>query len=159
MSQRMDPDRIYSLQPALPKALISLGKAAVEAGLSHPIIDLVKLRASQLNGCAYCMHMHSAEARSHGIGQERLDVLPGWRETDAFSARERAALEFAEQVTLIAQGPPSDAAWAALSEHFSEAERVNLFAVLVAINGWNRIAVSFGLKPKVKADSSDAHAA
>ncbi len=156
MNQRMEADRIYSLQPALPKALLSLGKAALDAGLSHQLIDLVKLRASQINGCAYCMHMHSAEARSHGIGQERLDVLPGWRETEAFSARERAALGFAEQVTLIAQGPPSDEAWAELSEHFSEAERVNLFAVLVAINGWNRIAVSFGLAPNVRSDDANA---
>lgn len=159
MNQRMDSGRLYSVQPALPKALLSIGKAAVDAGLSHQIIDLVKLRASQLNGCAYCMHMHSAEARSHGIGQERLDVLPGWRETDAFSAKERAALAFAEQVTLISQGPPSDAVWDALCEHFSEVERVNLFAVLVAINGWNRIAVSFGLKPEVKPDAQDASAA
>ena len=156
MNPRMDADRIYSLQPALPKALLSLGKAAVDSGLEHSLIDLVKLRASQLNGCAYCMHMHSAEARSHGIHQERLDVLPGWRETTAFSPRERAALEFAEQVTLISSGPPSDTAWAALAEHFSELERVNLFAVLVAINGWNRIAVSFGLQPAVKSDSASA---
>ncbi|MCA9632218.1 MAG: carboxymuconolactone decarboxylase family protein, partial [Myxococcales bacterium] len=77
----------------------------------------------------------------------------------AFSARERAALAFAEQVTLISQGPPTDACWAELAEHFSEEERVNLFAVLVAINGWNRIAVSFGLQPEVKGEPRDASAA
>lgn len=91
MKERIEKSAVYKIQPALYKSLPGLGEAAA-AGLEHSLVHLVKLRASQINGCAYCQHMHANEARKDGEKQSRLDVLPAWREVPVFSARERAAL-------------------------------------------------------------------
>jgi AhpD family alkylhydroperoxidase len=114
------------------------------SGLEPSLLDLVKTRASQINGCAYCIDMHTKDARAEGESEQRLYALAAWRETPFFSERERAALAWAEIVTRIAgQGVP-EAAYAAARAQFSDKELVDLTLAIVAINGWNRLAVAFG---------------
>ena len=116
--------------------------AGLEASLAH----LVKVRASQLNGCANCLNMHNQEARRDGETEQRLYVLAAWREAPLFSDRERAALAWTEALTLIAtKGAPDEATLADLAAQFSEEEQVGLTLLINAINGWNRIAVGFRL--------------
>lgn len=147
MKERIAYQQVYKLQPALAQSLIGLGDAAANK-LEHSLIHLVKLRASQLNGCAFCQHMHANEARSDGEKQSRLDVLPAWKEVPVFSARERAALQWTEQLTLLAQQEIHDRDFNELKNQFSDEEIVNLTAAIVTINAWNRIAVSFHFLPK-----------
>jgi AhpD family alkylhydroperoxidase len=149
MSDRMPAERLYALQPAFRKSLVALGAAAEAAGLDKRLIELVKLRASQINGCAYCLHMHAADARKLGESQERLDVLAAWREAGCFSAREEAALAWTEALTLIAKHAGQDEAYDALAANFSEAEIAGLTAAILAINGWNRLAIGFHMQPKI----------
>jgi len=151
MQQRLDRNEVYKLQPALVKALTSLSQATdkiIEARLVH----LLHLRISQLNGCAFCQHMHAAEARQDGEQQQRLDVLAAWQETSFFSPRERAALRWAEVLTLLAsQSVPADA-YTELSSLFTTEEIVNLSAIIVTMNSWNRIAVGFQFQPQLNTD-------
>ena len=146
MKERIARTTLYSLQPALVQHLVGLGEAAATV-LEAELIHLVKIRVSQINGCGFCQHMHAAEARKDGERQERLDVLPAWREMPCFSPRERAALAWSEALTLVAQGGVSDALYADTLAHFSTAELANLTAAVVTINGWNRVAVGFGFIP------------
>ena len=146
MQQRINQADVYKLQPALLKSLIGLGDAAASE-LEHSLIHLVKLRASQINGCAFCQHMHANEARKDGEQQHRLDVLPAWREVAIFSARERAALAWTEALTRLADQPVSDACFTEVRTQFSEKEIVNLSAAIATINAWNRIAVGFNFAP------------
>lgn len=146
MQERISRTDVYKLQPALVKSLVGLGDAAASE-LEHSLIHLVKLRASQINGCAFCQHMHANEARKDGEEQHRLDVLPAWHEVEIFSARECAALAWTEKLTRIADQGVSDASYTQIAEHFSEKEIVNLTAVIVAINAWNRIAVGLHFAP------------
>ncbi len=125
------------------KAYVAFTSASENAGLEHSLLELVKLRASQLNGCAYCVDMHSKDARAAGEREQRLYALPVWREGPFFSARERAALAWTEAVTRLAGDGVSDELFAATREHFNEAELVALTFVVVNINGWNRIATAF----------------
>jgi AhpD family alkylhydroperoxidase len=149
MKERIAYNQVYKLQPALAPSLITLGDAAASK-LEHSLIHLVKLRASQLNGCAFCQHMHANEARNDGEKQSRLDVLAAWKEVPLFSARERAALKWTEQITLLAQQDIHDQDFTELKEHFSDEEIVNLTTAIVTINAWNRIAVSFHFLPVIK---------
>ena len=112
-------------------------------GLEHSLLELVKTRASQINGCAYCLDMHTKDARAAGETEQRLYTLPAWRETPFFSARERAALAWTEEVTRIADSHVDDALYAQLREHFSEKEIVDLTLAIITINGWNRLAIPF----------------
>lgn len=146
MQQRIKQPDVYKLQPALLKSLIGLGDAATSE-LEHSLIHLMKVRASQINGCAFCQHMHANEARKDGEQQHRLDVLPAWREVNIFSARERAALAWTEALTRLADQSVSDDCFAEVSTHFSEKEIVNLSAAIATINAWNRIAVGFNFAP------------
>lgn len=146
MQQRIKQPDVYKLQPALLKSLISLGDAAASE-LEPSLIHLMKVRASQINGCAFCQHMHANEARKDGEQQHRLDVLPAWREVNIFSARERAALAWTEALTRLADQPASDACFTEVTAHFSEKEIVNLSAAIATINAWNRIAVGFNFAP------------
>lgn len=112
-------------------------------GLEQSLRDLVKIRASQINGCAWCLDMHHREAREHGEAQRRLDVLSGWHEARSlYSEREQAALALTEEVTLIADGGVPDEVWETAAKHFTERELVRLLMVIAAINVWNRLAVS-----------------
>lgn len=148
MQQRLDRNEVYKLQPALVKALTGLSQATdkiIEARLVH----LLHLRISQLNGCAFCQHMHAAEARQDGEQQQRLDVLAAWQETTFFSPRERAALHWAEALTLLATQAIPQQAYTNLIDLFSAEEIVNLSAIIVTMNSWNRIAVGFQFQPQL----------
>lgn len=112
-------------------------------GLEHSLLELVKIRVSQINGCAYCLHMHAADARKAGESEVRLHLLAAWRESSLFSPRERAALTWAESLTRIEQTQASDADYAVLKAQFTETEQVNLTFAIGAINVWNRLAVGF----------------
>ncbi len=147
MSQRISRTAVYKGQPAIVQHLVGLAKAAEDSGLDKSLIHLMKIRASQLNGCAFCQHMHANEARKDGEQQHRLDVLPAWREVAIFSARERAALAWTEALTQLSNHSVSDACFTEVREHFNEKEIVNLSAAIATINAWNRIAVGFNFAP------------
>lgn len=148
MSERISRTQVYKMQPALLQHLVALAKAAEASGLPHSLIHLIKIRASQLNGCAFCQHMHANEARKDGDKQQRLDVLPAWREVGAvFTPAEQAALRWTEALTLVAQQGVSDADYAAVAAEFSEAQILDLSVLIVTINSWNRIAVAFHFQP------------
>jgi AhpD family alkylhydroperoxidase len=127
--------------PGAVQAQMGLEKYTRECGLEHSLMELVKMRASQINGCAYCMDMHSQDARAAGETEQRLYTLSAWRETPFFSDRERAALAWTEAVTLIAGGV-SDEVYEAARKQFSEKELVDLTTAVITINGWNRLAIS-----------------
>ena len=114
-----------------------------QSSLEKPLIELVKMRASYINGCAYCIDMHSKDARHAGETEQRLYAVPVWRETPFYTPRERAALAWTEAVTEIYQGGVSDELFALAREHFTERELVDLTMAVVAINGWNRLAITF----------------
>jgi AhpD family alkylhydroperoxidase len=137
----------YKAAPAALKAMLDFEAAVRGLGLDPKLIHLVRLRASQINGCAYCIDMHSREARADGESQQRLDVLSIWRETDFHDARERAALAWTEALTRVADTHAPDEDYAMLASTFDAAECVALTMAIVAINGWNRIAIGFRMTP------------
>jgi AhpD family alkylhydroperoxidase len=106
-------------------------------------MELVRIRASQINGCAMCLHMHTADARKQGETEERLYLLDAWRESPLYTPRERAALAWTEALTLVAETRAPDEVYEELRAHFTEQEQVNLTLLIVAINGWNRLNVGF----------------
>lgn len=114
-----------------------------DCGLEASLIELVKMRASQINGCAYCLDMHSKDARAAGETEQRLYLLNAWREAPFYSKRERAALAWTEALTLVAENQVPDEVYHEVREHFDEQELVNLSLAIVTINGWNRLAVGF----------------
>ena len=132
--------------PAFAAAMNRLDGAATKeldrVGFDARLRELVRLRASQLNGCAYCVNMHSADARAAGETDQRLALLPVWRETALFDARERAALALTETVTLVAESHVPEAAWQAAAEQFSADELGALVSLIVTINAWNAIGVA-----------------
>lgn len=146
MKERLARARVYELQPALLKSLAVFDQA-VRKGLEPKLLHLVKIRTSQINGCAFCQHMHAQEARHDGEQQERLDVLASWAEVAVFSERERAALRWAETLARIAQHSVHDEDYDAVAAHFNEQELVNLTGMIMAINAWNRLAISFRFQP------------
>jgi AhpD family alkylhydroperoxidase len=150
MTERIERQTIYQLQSAIPTSLRALSEAPVKAGLDKKLLELVKLRASQLNGCAFCLNMHNVEARQLGEDQLRLDLVAAWREAPCFSERERAALAWTEALTLLSPDHVPDEVYAMAKAAFSNEELVNLTAAVVAINGWNRIAVAFRFMPPVE---------
>jgi AhpD family alkylhydroperoxidase len=133
--------------PGVPEAMRALDSYVRACGLEPALVELVKVRVSQMNGCAYCIDRHTKDARFGGESEQRLYALPAWRETPFFSERERAALAWTEAVTRIAEGHISDTVYRQARRHFSEKELVDLTLALVAINGWNRLAISFRMVP------------
>lgn len=131
------------LAPGALRAQFGLESYVRASGLEHSLLHLVKLRASYINGCAYCVDMHTRDARVAGETEQRLYAVPVWRETPFFTPRERAALAWTETVTDISRTGVPDEAFAEARAHFSEEEMVNLTMAVIAINGWNRLAVSF----------------
>jgi len=117
------------------------------SGLEPGLIELVKLRGSQINGCAYCIDMHSKDARASGETEQRLYGLSAWRETPFYSERERAALRWTEALTLIGETHAPDDVYEEARQHFSEMEMANLTMAIVTINGWNRLAIGFRMVP------------
>jgi len=111
------------------------------------MLELIKIRGSQINGCAYCLDMHTKDARALGETEQRIYALNAWRETPFFSERERAALEWTEAVTRVSDGQVPDAVYDAVARHFTEAELVALTFAVVAINSWNRLAIAFRAVP------------
>ncbi len=131
--------------PEASRALYALEKYVNQCGLEHSLLDLVKLRASQINGCAYCVDMHSKDARARGETEERVYSLPAWREAPFYSDRERAALAWTEAVTLVSESHVPDDVYEEARRHFGEKELVDLTMAIAAINAWNRLGVSFRL--------------
>ncbi|MGJ5814564.1 carboxymuconolactone decarboxylase family protein [Paludibaculum fermentans] len=117
------------------------------SGLQPSLLELVRLRASQINGCAYCIDMHTKDARASGETEQRLYTLSAWRETPFFTDRERAALLWTEQITLISQEHVPDGVYAEVDQYFSGEELVNLTLAVIAINGWNRLSIAFRALP------------
>ncbi|ARK72669.1 alkylhydroperoxidase [Burkholderia pseudomallei] len=128
-------------------AMLALEERIAQSGLEPTLIELVRLRALQINGCAYCVDMHTRDAHKHGETERRLATVVVWREAPFFTDRERAALEWTEAVTLVAHDHVPDAVWEAVRPHFTDAELVDLTLAIVTINGWNRFAVSFRKLP------------
>jgi AhpD family alkylhydroperoxidase len=142
--------RIDYKQPAHGRALqamYGLEKYIRESGLEPSLLELVKTRASQINGCAFCIDMHTKDARAAGEAEQRLYGLSAWRETPFYSDRERAALEWTEELTRIAETDVADDLYNRVRQHFSEEDIVKLTMAIVTINGWNRIAISFRAVP------------
>ncbi len=140
MEQRIDYARVA---PGALAAMFGLERYVRESGLEPSLVHLVKMRASQINGCAYCVDMHSKDARAGGEDEQRLYTLSVWRETPFFTARERAALEWTEALTLIHEHGVPDELYDRVHEELTEKEIVDLTMVVVAINGWNRLAIPF----------------
>ncbi|MGH3048691.1 MAG: carboxymuconolactone decarboxylase family protein, partial [Gaiellaceae bacterium] len=141
--------------PTALQAMLGLEDAVRESTLEPALLELVKMRASQLNGCAYCLDMHSKDARARGESEQRLHVLAAWREAPFYTDRERAALAWCETLTLLPQRGAPDDVYAEVTQAFSDEEIVALTLAVVAINGWNRFAV--GLRSPV-GDYASPHA-
>ncbi len=140
MTPRLNPSAI---SPASMEPFLALDKSTRSSGLEHSLAELVKIRASQINGCAYCLHMHAREARAAGEREERLYLLDAWRESPLYSDREQAALAWTEALTLVSQTHAPDQVYRELDAHFSDEEKVKLTMQIVTINAWNRIAIGF----------------
>nr|WP_262030675.1 carboxymuconolactone decarboxylase family protein [Microvirga sp. Mcv34] len=140
MKARLMP---FEVAPGSLKPMVELEKLLKNSGLEHSLIELVKTRASQINGCAFCLHMHTKDARASGETEERLYLLNGWRESPLYNERERAALAWTEALTLVAETHAPDEDYEELARHFTPAEQVNLTLLIGAINTWNRLAIGF----------------
>lgn len=139
-------DRLRSPFKHAPEAFKAMGalEAAIKASsLEHSLIELVKMRASQINGCAYCIHMHATDARNSGETEMRLYMLNAWRESTLYSARERAALAWTESLTLVSQTGAPDADYDLARAAFNDVELANLTFLIGSINAWNRLAIGF----------------
>jgi len=144
MKQRLE---YWRISPGGYKAMMSLEAHLRAAGLEHALLHMVKLRASQINGCAYCIDMHWKDARAAGESEQRLYGLDAWREAPYYSDRERAALEWTEALTNVTDGHVPDAVYDAARGHFSDKELVDLTWAVAAINAWNRVAIAFRSEP------------
>ncbi|GLZ87896.1 alkyl hydroperoxide reductase AhpD [Metapseudomonas resinovorans] len=140
MTPRLD---FYAASPDALKAMLALDAAVSKLPLEKPLLELVKLRASQLNGCAFCVDLHSSDARKRGETERRLYSVAVWRESPFFTARERAALAWTESLTRLSETHAPDEDYAQLAAEFSERERVDLTLAISTINSWNRLAVGF----------------
>jgi AhpD family alkylhydroperoxidase len=137
--------------PAAYKAMFALQAYVDQSGLERSLLELVKIRASQINGCAFCLVMHTNEARKAGETDDRMHLLNAWREAPVFSARERAALGWVEAVTLVSDGHVPDDVYEEARRTFSEKEMVDLTAATIAINSWNRVCIAFRVTPQTVA--------
>lgn len=144
MSLRVD---FKAVEPAAYDAQRAIYQYVVKSGVEPTLHHLIDVRVSQINGCAFCLDMHTREARAAGESEHRLYTLNAWRETPYFTPRERAVLALAESVTEISTKGVPDAVYNDLTEHFSPAEIVRLIMAVISINGWNRIAITTGMQP------------
>lgn len=140
MKQRLD---YQTASPKAFKALVHVEQQIRRSGLEESLLELVKLRASQINGCAWCLDMHSKDARAMGETDQRMDLLAAWHDAPCYTERERAALAWTEAVTLIAEDEVSDEVYEEVRRHFDEKSLVDLTVAIIAINGWNRLNVAF----------------
>src|SRR6202011_6269026 len=155
MKTRLNP---FQAAPDTIKALTALEAQVQASGLEQSLIELVKTRASQINGCAFCINMHTQDARKHGETEQRLYLLNAWREAPLYTDRERAALAWTEALTLIAEPNAPDDLYNDVRAHFNEAETVNLTMLIGAINAWNRLAIAFRAVHPVKVAAAVARA-
>jgi len=137
----------FKVDPGAYKAMMGLQTYVNESGIEHSLLELVKMRASQINGCAYCIDMHTKDARARGETEQRLYLLDAWREAPFYSDRERAALAWTEAVTNLGEGHVPDAVYEQARAQFGEAELVKLTLAVIAINGWNRLNIAFRTVP------------
>ncbi|MGD0956560.1 MAG: carboxymuconolactone decarboxylase family protein [Candidatus Acidiferrales bacterium] len=144
MEPRLNP---YEVAPKSFQAISALQAYVDSCGLERPLLELVKMRASQINGCAYCLDMHSKDARALGETEQRLYVLNAWRESPFYTERERAALEWTEAVTLIAENHVPDDVYERVKRQFRDDELANLTLAIATINSWNRLSISFRVVP------------
>ena len=144
MEQRLNYAKV---SPDALRAMLELEKNVLSSTIERPLYELVKIRASQINHCAYCLDMHTKDARKAGESEQRIYALSAWRETPFFTERERAALEWTEAVTLISQNDIPDSLYESVHKEFNEKEMVDLTMAVIAINGWNRLAISFRTVP------------
>jgi AhpD family alkylhydroperoxidase len=158
MTAKIDP---FAVAPAQMKSWLNTS-LAVASSLEPVLVHLVEIRSSQLNGCANCINMHAADARQKGETEQRIYLLAAWREAPCYTDRERAALGWTDALTRLSEGRELDAAREALKAHFTEEEQIKLTLMINVINGWNRIAVGFGLfadPAAIKATAARAAAA
>ena len=144
MQARVD---VQKVAPEAYRAMAGVESYVRKSGLEVSLLGLVKMRSSQINGCAYCLDMHSKDARARGESEQRLYTLSAWRETPFFTNRERAALAWTEAVTLIGESHAPDDVYEEVRKRFTEQELVNLTMAIVAINGWNRLVIGFRIVP------------
>ena len=144
MESRLDYQRIA---PGAVQAMLALEAYVRQSGLERSLVHLIKIRASQINGCAFCLDMHTREARADGESEGRLYLLDAWREVPDYSDRERAALAWTEAVTLVADGRVSDEVYRSVSQQFTNKELVDVTMAVIAINGWNRLSIGFRALP------------
>jgi len=140
MEPRID---MYKAAPGAYRAMAALEGYVRKSSLETPLLELVRLRASQINGCAFCIDMHTKDARAAGETEQRLYCLEAWREAPFYSDRERAAFDWTEAITRISDGHAPDAVFQEAHKHFTDEELVDLTMAIVAINGWNRLAIGF----------------
>jgi len=152
MHARLDYSKAH---PASFRAMLDLQGHVNDSGLEKALMELVKIRASQINGCAFCLDMHTRDARLHGEREHRLHLLPAWREAPVYSARERAALAWTEALTLVHATQVPDEVYEQARAQFSEEELVKLSLAIVAINGWNRLCVGFRTQPALRPFPAD----
>jgi AhpD family alkylhydroperoxidase len=153
MKPRLNP---YQAAPNSMKALAALEAQVANSGLDSRLMELVKIRASQINGCAFCLNMHTQDARAKGESEERIYLLDAWRESPLYTAHERAALAWTEAVTLVSQTHVPDAVYEEVRAEFEPEELVKLTLLVATINAWNRFAVSFRSIHPAKAEARAA---
>jgi AhpD family alkylhydroperoxidase len=156
MNTRIDVSKY--LTSNLGQAMLALSAASAASGLERSLLELVRLRASQINHCAYCIDMHTKDARAQGETEQRLYLVSAWREAPFYSERERAGLEWTEAVTNVGDTHVPDNVFERVRQHFDEAELVALTFAVVAINSWNRLAVSFRTEVGTYQPQTAAHA-
>jgi AhpD family alkylhydroperoxidase len=146
MSPRLNP---LAASSTLMQLLIEFGTKVANSGLEKSLVELVKIRASQINGCAVCLHMHTRDARKEGESEERLFMLDAWRESNLFTPRECAALAWTEALTLLASTRAPDEVYADVKAHFSDEDSIRLTMLINVINSFNRIGVGYRIGPQV----------
>jgi AhpD family alkylhydroperoxidase len=156
MQTRLD---IQKVAPGAVQAMLALESYIRKSQLEPSLLELIKMRASQINGCAYCLDMHSKDARAHGETEQRLYALNAWRETPFFTDRERAALAWTEAVTEVSKTHVPDSVYDEVRQRFTDEELVNLTLAVASINSWNRLAISFRAVPGEYQPSSSKTAA
>jgi AhpD family alkylhydroperoxidase len=158
MKARID---LMQVNPGVIQAILGLERQVRQSALDQKLLDLVRMRASQINGCAYCLDMHNKDARAKGETEQRLHGLAAWREAPYYSSRERAALEWTEALTLVAETRVPDDVYERVREHFSADELVNLSLAIVSINGFNRLNIAARTVPGdyVAGSAAKLHAA
>lgn len=146
----------FAVAPQLMQPMLDIEERLKTAGLENSLIELVKLRVSQINGCAFCIHMHTHDARAQGESEDRLHLLNAWRESPLYSERERAALAWAETLTRIEQNGAPDHIYEEMAAQFSDQEKIALTLVVTTINAWNRIAIGFATPHPAAKEASAA---